>query len=149
MVSFPEDGYYRIIAYGTGSFPSGTQILLEDPLAGRILDLAKTPEYIFEGQKIDKPLCFYLLFYGAAFGTDPDYQKGIRIYASGNRIFIHSQVPEKDSRVLIYNLLGQLLAMEDLQEQPVNSFEIAGCTGVCFVKVISSRGTAMKKVMLE
>ncbi|MCX6277932.1 MAG: T9SS type A sorting domain-containing protein [Bacteroidetes bacterium] len=143
-------GNYTLTATGIESFSSGVTIFLEDMKTGTTQNLIQNPVYPFTSLAADDPSRFKLHFGGSVSVGDKANEKPVKIYCSGQTLYINnSSANPVTGQVVIYNLLGQALKSQRLDENPVTRINMSGATGYYLVKVITGNQTYTGKVFLN
>jgi hypothetical protein len=141
---------YTMNATGIESFTSGVTVLLEDLKTGTIQDLIQNQIYPFTSVTGDNPSRFKLHFNGPVSIDDKTSEGSVRVYSSGRTLCIsNSNTNQIFCSVVIYNLLGQEIASQKLDNGPVTRINVSACTGYYLVKVITGNQTYTTKIFLN
>jgi len=140
------DGRYTLTASGLESFTSRANAYLEDLLTGATQDLRVNPVYAFDAAAEQPEHRFNLHF--AALGLNENKAAIIKIYSSGNTVFVN--IPFSISGdIVVYNLLGSEIARRTAQGNSLNKLSLDAAQGYYLVKVIGDSGTAAGKVLIR
>jgi hypothetical protein len=131
---------YTITATGIESFDGGTQIFLEDLVAGgEWYDLVQNPVYEFTGNPGDDNNRFIVHFFGPTGIGDLD-SSPISIYSWGHDAYIVNHGNEAIKEYVAYDLMGRELHRGTLPNSTVNKVTIGDVSAYYIVKVITKEG---------
>jgi hypothetical protein len=144
------DGNYTLTASQLESYPSSAAITLEDVKLNTTQNLMHNPSYTFTSLKTDDAARFLLHFGGAFSVNDNEKEQPVRIYASGNTVYIASTsgVMLKGG-VILYNMIGQQVMERQLNENPLTSITLNGAAGYYLVKVVTGDHVCSGKVFIN
>ena len=141
---------YTLDASGIESFNPDVTILLEDLKTGAIQNLIQNQVYPFTSVAGDNPNRFKLHFKGTLSIEDKKSEGYLRVYSSGRTLCIsNSNTNEISGSVVIYNLLGQEIATQKLDNAPVTKINVNTSTGYYLVKVITENQSFTTKIFLN
>ena len=140
---------YTIVASDLGTFGSGITIYLEDLKEGVMINLNEQPEYTFMAFAGDETHRFNIHFLKAT-AIDEVANTEISIYSYSNSIFVKNSNGELNgASVVVYNIAGQKVYENAIQDVPLNRFDLQLKTGYYVVKVISEKELTSQKVFIK
>jgi len=140
-------GNFIITASDLETFAPGTNLYLEDILAGRNQDLNASPVYEFNAVTGQPEHRFNLHF--AAMGVnDTETNGNIKIYSSENVIYINI-TSSMSGDIVVYNLLGSEVARATIRGNSLNKISLDVPSGFYLVKVNGNTASANAKVLIR
>ncbi|NOX85509.1 MAG: T9SS type A sorting domain-containing protein, partial [Chlorobi bacterium] len=141
---------FHITAEGLDGFDGTTQIFLEDLFTGKMTDLTKQQVYDFDGTTDDDEARFILHFNGiTAVGETPE-NRDASVYSYGNHVYIRfRQIPQSGYTVEVFNTMGQQVYTGHMEPNTLNSIRLNEKTGIYIVRVKTSNGIMVQKVMIK
>lgn len=132
----------------TDNFPNS--VYLKDMKTGIDQNLIQDPVYNFTSVEGDDPARF-LLHFGGLIGLDekPD-ENPVRIYSSGHTLIINSLTGSTlNGKVIIYNILGQMVLTRSLDENQSTRIVLDGLDGYFLVKVTNNKQIYSSKLLIH
>jgi len=146
--SCSQSADYSITAGNLESFNANNTIILEDRLLNSSQDLKTNPKYVFSatpGESLDR---FFLHFTNPSFGTGELMESGMQIYSSGNILYVKNlSKGSSEGEVTVYDMLGHKVFNAQLNDTPVNSFQVRLNSGYYLVRIVSGNSTYSEKVL--
>jgi hypothetical protein len=141
---------YTLTASGIETFSNDTTIVLEDLKTGQSQELTDDPVYLFSSGDSDDPERF-LLHFGTTSGTgDKKKKEEVIIYSYGKLIYIKIHDNHcRNGKLMIYNLLGQIIMMKSLAEIDLNIVRFEGISGYYIAKVFSDVQVTTLKLFIR
>jgi hypothetical protein len=134
------EGTYTIAASGIETFDAGTEIYLEDLLAGgEWYNLVANQVYEFTATPSDDPNRFIVHFFGPA-GINDLSSSPIRIYGWQQDAYIINRGNETIKECVVYDMMGRELFRATLPNSTVNKVTIGDVSAYYIVKVITKEG---------
>jgi hypothetical protein len=141
---------YSLNATGIEGFSSGVTIFLEDLKTGTTQNLVQNPLYPFSSLASDDPNRFKLHFGGTVSTGDDTTKKTVKIYSAGKIIYVNNSGSNSVSgHATIYNLVGQVVSTQPLDNSAVTRIELTTPPGYYLVKVLSGTQTYTGKVFIN
>lgn len=140
-------GQFILKASGFESFATDTEIFIEDLQLGIYQNLKELPIYSFTHQPGTLTNRFRIHFGNPNFISEA-FPVSIKIYSDKNDIYILNPNMKKGS-VMIYDLLGQIIAQKQGINQTINRIRIKLETGVYIVKFITEKSYVTQKVFVQ
>jgi hypothetical protein len=124
--------------------------MLEDLKLAKTQNLTQNPIYSFSAVKNDSETRF-LLHFGGAFGVNENgITRQFSIYSSGSMVYISNNsgaILKGD--VIIYNMIGQLVMRQPLDETALTKISFSSGTGYYLVKVIAGNQVCSAKLFID
>ena len=140
-------GNFTITASDLETFAPGTNLYLEDILAGRNQDLNANPVYEFNAVTGQPEHRFNLHF--AALGVGEKETSGnIKIYSNENVVYVNITSPMTGD-IVVYNLLGIEVAKAAIKGNSLNKLSLDVPRGYYLVRVNGNTGTGTGKVLIR
>ncbi len=144
-----KDENYTISVKENTFFPTVT-ILLEDIQASKTINLQNEPSYSFAASVNDSPGRFNLHFGGTLGINDPKKDNDVTIYSAGNTLYISNNTGTiVKGDVFVYNLMGQQMMQQKLNEGALTKISLDAVTGYYLVKVITNQKAYSGKVFVQ
>jgi len=147
LVSIPmnfkcgAEATYTITASGIETFDAGTQIYLEDLVAGgEWYNLVENQVYQFSATPGDLQNRFIVHFFGPTGINDPDGASLVNIYGWGQDAYIVNRGTETIKEYVAYDVMGRELHRGTLPNNTVNKVTIGDVSAYYIVKVITKEG---------
>lgn len=141
------DNTYTLQVKENTFYPS-VSIVLEDLKTGQSIDLQTHPEYTFNALSSDNASRFKLHFGGALGVEDPKTAEALSIYTNDNRLCIAANTTLAGD-VYVYNMVGQLLLQQKLENSALTRIAVKGPSGYYLVKVVTGQKTFTGKVFIR
>ena len=141
------DNTYTLRVKENTFYPS-VSIVLEDLKTGQSIDLQTHPEYTFNALTSDNASRFKLHFGGALGVDDPKTTEALSIYANDNQLCLAVNAALAGD-VYVYNMVGQLLLQQKLENSALTRIAITGPSGYYLVKVVTGQKTFTGKVFIR
>ena len=145
----PATGYYTITVSGMESFSPLFELALEDLKTNTIQNMVVNPVYSFHATGNEDAGRFLLHFTSPVGINDQKDSNPIRIFASQKTIYISGNTDSNNSRVNVYNLLGQEILSQKLNNQSVNQVTLNAPDGYYLVKVQTNAFVKTVKVIIK
>jgi hypothetical protein len=134
-------GTYSISAENIGSFEAGTEIYLEDIVAGgEWYNLVENPVYEFTGDPSEIQNRFIIHFFGPTGIEDPTSASAVRIYGYGQEAYIVNSGKETIKNYTAYDMMGRELHSGTLPNNSVNRVWVSNVSGNYIMKVSTKEG---------
>jgi hypothetical protein len=143
-VGFSET--YVLTASDIESFPTGTQIFLEDLMTSNVQDLSTNPVYSFNASAGDPVHRFNIHF--SPVGMPESKTSTIRIYSADKTVYVNIPT-EMNGTIIVYNLLGSEITRQTIQGNSLNKFNLNVPTGIYLVKVDGDSNAKAEKVFIR
>ncbi|MEZ5195379.1 MAG: T9SS type A sorting domain-containing protein [Bacteroidales bacterium] len=144
---------YTIYASGINTLGSNVEVYLEDLQENVIINLNKETAYSFIASPSDDANRFLIHF--SVLGFEKDFpvleqQKEISIYSNEHTIYINNfSGLELDGDVVVYNIMGQEIYRERLQNVQINKINLITDPGYFIVKVQTGTSLYSEKVFIK
>ena len=141
----------QVIFANTFNIPE-TNIMLEDILTNKFIDLVQYPEYHFQANKNDCPDRFRLHFNSTTGINEPSINQSggqsIKVYANYKNIYIYnySGLP---ADVFIYSINGMLIAKKGIGHFILHRIPVNVSNTYLIIKVITKQGVYNEKVFVR
>jgi hypothetical protein len=141
---------YTIFASGLHSFDEDVMIYLEDMKENAMIDLNVQSDYTFTASPEDDADRFNVHFLKSTVDiVDPELSL-LQIYSSGNSVFVKNMDENlEDATITVFNISGQTVYEDLLQDIPVNRFELNLQSGYYVVKVVAGTSVSSQKVFIQ
>jgi trimeric autotransporter adhesin len=145
-------GIDTLTASNLQSFPDTLGIWLEDKKENQFQKLNDNPQYIFSSTPEDDTARFVILFSNAYMGLAGTIRSEIRIWVSGDHLFVdltrttdgtQAQVPLE-----LFDVTGKLIYTSSLPEKKLSILSPGLAKGYYIVRVTTGRETVVRKVFL-
>ncbi|MCD4791454.1 MAG: PKD domain-containing protein, partial [Bacteroidales bacterium] len=142
-----NEAQYTITLTEVVQFENFDFIILEDLETGTFINLLEDPAYSFTAIPGNEPNRF-LLHFGEPSSIDENNQFSVRIYSNENIVYI--QNPENiDGDIIIYDMLGQEIIREKIENEELIRIKLTQGTGYYLVKVQSDKQLVTEKVFIR
>ena len=143
------EGEYELIAEELGIMDDDDELYLEDKLLHQMVLLTENEIYEFSASSNDDPDRFNLHFiFNEEKPILKDNPDNIEIYSSDKEIFV--RLPgSANCKILVFDLMGQLVAEGNGYDNSLTKFKIDSKTGIYIVKVIDNNRVYSEKVFIE
>ena len=142
-------GNYDFRANDLNSFSSRTNVLLVDKKLNKTQDLKANPVYSFSSVTSDDPYRFDILFSNVLNGMNDLSGDGLKVYSSGNSIFIIcDKIQDVNGTVTVYDMIGRQLIRENLQGDLITRLNTNLENGYYVVSVKTDKANVNRKVYL-
>ena len=138
---------YTITASDLGSFPTGTDIYLEDLFLSKTQNLNTNPVYEFSAVTGSQEHRFDIHFAPVS-GVPEGSTSNIKIYSSGNSVYVNVPM-ELHGEIIIYDLLGKEMKRQPIQNNTLNKINLNAELGYYLVKVLGDKLTVSGKVFIR
>jgi hypothetical protein len=141
-------GFYSLDFDNQTSFSPTVKMYLEDTKTSTITNLRNTQVYTFMADPADNPDRFKLDFYMPTISIDESTNNDAIIYSFNKQIFIEYKEKAENSKIKIYNLLGQIvkeIQINGNQSYIINASELSGNY---IIQLISKKAIITKKINL-
>ena len=154
-VKVNAEGEYTVQASGLNSFYNNAIVFLEDVKSGSKVNLSQQNTYSFIASPLDDEARFRLHFMT---GQGPEAEEfnslipdsDLSIYTYNNRLYIKSNNEEPlNGKVLVYNLMGQVMINKKLENNSMNSINIDAQSGYYIVRVVTDTNTYSQKIFIR
>ncbi|MCD4788668.1 MAG: T9SS type A sorting domain-containing protein, partial [Bacteroidales bacterium] len=135
---------FTIEASEIESFKENITIYLEDIKEGTMFNLSENPSYTFNYETGDDTNRF-LLHFGEPNSINEPGQQNIRIYSNENIIYIQ-QPAGLQGEIVIFNILGQEIKREKVNNEELTRIRVTNGTGYYIVKVKTGKQLLTQKV---
>ncbi len=147
-----EDREVRLDFSGAGRFDDQLEVLLEDLVEGRTIDLRQQDQYVFAHRGSNDPLRFVLHFVPQGTTGTPGKlrEADFRIFASRDRIRVH--IPALDGQeatVEVFDMLGRRWLRSEEILSGGTSVTAHGLQGVALVRVTAHGQVFSQRVILK
>jgi len=139
-----DSNYY--ISVKENTFDDDVSVILEDCNSGDMFDLSLIDTCFFSvANNTDR----FVLHFNNITTSLPDYPEKVfaYIYSKLNNIYINSLTTTLETRVIVYNVLGQVVVNKYLNKG--NEVISIAQSGVYIVKVFNKHGAQTKKVIIS
>ncbi|MFZ4520122.1 MAG: T9SS type A sorting domain-containing protein [Bacteroidales bacterium] len=123
-------------------------VILTDLKTNATQDLTQNPIYTFSSAAGDTPARFKLTFGQVGIG-EAQKDKLFNIYAANNSIMLSCKTGNASGNVFVYNMVGQLVAQQELSGSTLTRVNLNAGTGYYLVKVVTSEQTYTAKVFVN
>lgn len=149
----PAEAEYTIIVNGISSF-SDVSVYLEDTKEDVMIDLSNQIDYTFYASPVDVADRFILHFGVMGIEDQPQVAvnevENVIIYSNDHNIYIKSNNQQNLSgNVIVYNVMGQEVLNEKLENTLMNKKELFTETGYYIVKVFGDSGVYTRKIFIK
>lgn len=130
--------------------PAGLKVYFSDAVTGINQDLELNPEYTvyLEANQYDNR--FSIQFSHNAIENNPNPGSNFSAYSSNGKVFVRIyNLPENSGRLMLTNMLGQIIWKETVTETGVYEFEASAGAGVYLVCLISGNQIESKKLFIQ
>jgi len=139
-------GNFTITASDLETFAQGTNVYLEDILAGKNQDLNANPVYEFSAVAGQPEHRFNLHF--APLGVSEVNGSNIHIYSSEKTIYVN--IPSAlNGEIVVYNIMGVEMARKQIVGNSLNTINTNLSTGNYIVKVFGDTQSVANKVIIR
>ena len=138
---------YTVTTSGLGTFPSGTDIFLEDLFLNKVQNLNTNPEYTFTANS-GSPVHRFNIHFGPLSGIATISTSNIKIYSSEKNIFVNIPT-EMQGTILVYDLLGKEITLKQIEGNTLNKISMNAPQGYYLVKVLGDKATVTGKVFIH
>lgn len=149
----PAAGEYTFIFNGLSTFEDGVAMYLEDIKESQMIEVTQHGQYVFSANPSDTPDRFILHFsveYDEEDITLAGTDEIFHIYSYQNTVYVQSLFQQDISgSVMIYNMMGQEILNNKLENTSLNKFRLHSGSGYFIVKVISESGVSSQKVFIK
>jgi hypothetical protein len=146
-VKIGVNGQYTLSTSNINHFYPDRKVILEDLKTGISTDLRHTPTYTFTANTVDNPDRFRLII-GAATGINETIANNFNIYSYAGAVLIKSKLTNISYRVVVTNMIGQVIAQKEVHGISFFRFELSTPPGMYVVTVLSEGKSFSKKVIL-
>ena len=114
-------------------------------------DLSLNPEYVFESEPTNTYDRFILHFSREANGIEEgsSAENDIRIYSSGNQLFVVNKSDAKTIDLRVLNMNGQLVRDFSKLSGTFNTLTLEGIPGIYVVRVVTGNDIITTKVLIQ
>jgi hypothetical protein len=141
---------YVMTATELENFMPEVSVTLEDLKLAVTQDLRQNPVYAYTSLNGDDPNRFLLHFWGGALSVnEPKDNLAIRIYSYEDFIYIVSNKNIQNGKIIVYNLMGQQILNQSLENQTLNKIRVNATEGYYGVKVVTDSETVAGKVYVK
>jgi hypothetical protein len=155
------DGTYTFDFSGIDSFDPGAEIWLEDKLVnqnniGERSSVKITEDnhmYSFTASPDDAYDRFVIHFFGPSYlpnaVDENNAAEKIKIYSSGNSVYILNKSDEEIKEMSAYNMIGQEILRSKVPMQDLNKIDLNMTTGYYAVRVLTDKNIYSEKVFIK
>jgi hypothetical protein len=144
-----KSGTYTISAEGFESFDESTKFYLEDLDLNILTDLEES-SYEFTSGSTNSSGRFLLHMQATEVSvSDYNWDNNYQIYSNGQAIYISANKINKNSYVVVYDILGKEIYKNNLSKNNLQKIENNFTSGMYIVKIHSDRKTLSKKVTIK
>ena len=141
-------GSYSITASGLETFPTGTDIYLEDLFLNKTQNLTINPVYEFIAAPTNENHRFDIHFAPTTGARETAAAGNIKIYSYDNNVYVN--VPfELNGEIMVYDLLGKVVNQKPVEGNSLNKISMNVQSGIYVVKVLGDKSTASGKVFIR
>ena len=123
-------------------------VILSDLKTGTSQDLTVNPVYVFSSVAGDAPNRFVLKFSSVGI-NDTQNENPFTVFASNKEIFVISNNGIAEGNALVYNMMGQLMAQQKLNNGNQTKISLNATTGYYIVKVVTNENAYSSKVFVK
>jgi hypothetical protein len=145
----PADGNYNLQFSGMDSFSSLTDLTLEDLKTNTSQNMVINPIYRFQASKNEDAGRFLLHFRSPVGISDQKGTESVKIFSVQKTIYIAGNIDSQNARVHVYNLLGQEILSQKLNNQSMNQVTLNTPDGYYLVKVQTNEYIKTVKVFIN
>ena len=138
---------FTIEASEIESFEGNITIYLEDIKEGTLYNLSNNPSYTFTHEIGNDPNRF-LLHFGNPNDINETDQHNIRIYSNENIVYVQ-QPAGLQVEIVVYNILGQEIKREIVNNEELTRIRVTNGTGYYIVKVKTGKQLLTQKVFIR
>lgn len=141
---------YTLLSSKLEELGNDVSLSLEDLKTGSSHDLRQNPSYAFTSAEGDNPHRFLLHIGAPNAVNEMDKDHSISIYAYDHTLYISNMTGKSlNGKVFVYNLMGQQLMQQTLNETAQTAIHMNAVTGYYLVKVITDRKVWSDKIFLQ
>jgi len=138
---------YSITASNLESFPSGTDVYLEDILLNKTQNLNLNPVYSFSASS-GSPVHRFDIHFAPTTGIGDINGSNLKIYSSYNNVFVNIPM-DLHGTILVYDLLGKEITSKQIEGNTLNKISMDAPQGYYLVKVLGDKATVTGKVFIN
>ncbi len=141
---------YTILASKLNTFGPEVTILLEDIQENVIINMSQQDDYTFMAAPGDDAHRFNILFEKSATVDTEIPDATINIYSNSNYVYVKNiEADLNNASIHVYNISGQKVYEDQLQNIPLNRFGLNMESGYYVVKVITTGEVTSQKVFIK
>ncbi|MDB4303941.1 right-handed parallel beta-helix repeat-containing protein, partial [Desulfosarcina sp.] len=142
---------YTILASELNSFDSDVTIYLEDIKENVVINMNLQSDYTFMAAPGDETHRFNIYFEKSTPAADETIaESSVKIYSNSNSVYVRNRNADLNNATIdVYNISGQKVYTDKLQDVPVNRFSLNLESGYYVVKVISTGEVTSQKVFIK
>ena len=123
-------------------------IILEDKKMHTIQNMKVKKTYSFQSASSDNSNRFVLHF-GRFIKQSDNKELPVKIYTDGNQLIVDLTLINKETNVLVYDIMGRLLLSEKLQGETQHKLNLNSDTKILIVKLTNPDGSLYRKLLWE
>lgn len=144
-----EPGEYELSFNLQNSFTEYVYIVLEDKKTNDFISLQNQTTYNFQYDSEEENKRFVLHFKDVT-GLDELNEADVKVYYSQNQIYIQNLSENNYDEMQLYNLAGQLIKSEELDQQSIHFINAnALSNGSYIIQLVGEKNTLKRKIVIN
>lgn len=150
-VQIEDPGVYEFSFDLFNNFSENVSIFFEDLKTGDRLNLNHINSYSFEYEEAEPEERFMIHFKDVTGVEEQADEQDVKVYTVQNQLYVHNMHEENLLEFSLYNMAGQLLKSEHLNDAPLNAIDISELSNGSYIIQLQSRklGVKRKKIIIN